>query len=85
MAYRNDTCPDGGVNFFCGKNGKKVTELFFHPVVCKQFRWPLSIDTESRITIRNLAQLMKVIKQALKEEDKSHRLFAAISSAMTIL
>ena len=33
----------------------KGTDLFFHPVVCKQLRWPSSIDTESAITIRNLA------------------------------
>jgi hypothetical protein len=33
---------------------KKGTDLFFLPVVCKQFRRPSSIVTESLITICNL-------------------------------
>ena len=37
-----------------GVKGKRE-QIFFYPVVCKQFRWPSSINTESLITICNLA------------------------------
>ena len=50
------------------RGGGKGTDLFLHPVVCKQFRRPSSIVAESPIIIRDLAQLIKVIKQTFNDE-----------------